>query len=110
MITPATTAAAALLIVSVPCLLAESEGEQYSSQAEEIQAEREKKKQTLTTETTTGTERALVAFKEKRILEKITYGVGGLRARIGALVTNSGFAAGPEYFRNDLRDGSLVFR
>jgi outer membrane protein assembly factor BamA len=33
-----------------------------------------------------------------------------LRARIGALVTGSGFAMGPEYFRNDLRDGNVVVR
>src|SRR5262245_34718697 len=105
MITPEFPAAAALLIVSVPILFAQTGSDEYKSRTEKIQAEREKKTQDLTPEVTTRTEGALVAFKERRILEKVTYGVGGLRARIGALVTNSGFAFGPEYFRNDLRDG-----
>ena len=45
-------------------------------------------------------EAALVAIKERRILEKITYGIGGLRAKMGGLVTNSGFAVGPEFTVN----------
>ncbi|HYO81557.1 MAG TPA: BamA/TamA family outer membrane protein, partial [Bryobacteraceae bacterium] len=56
------------------------------------------------------TERALVEIRERRILEKITYGIGGLRARIGGLVTGSGFAVGPEYFRDDLAEGNILFR
>ena len=80
------------------------------SRAAEIEAARRRKAQSLKPEVTTGTESFLVQFKERRILEKITYGVGGLRARIGALVTGSGFAVGPEYFRDDLRDGNILFR
>ena len=49
-------------------------------------------------------------FARSSILEKITYGIGGLRARIGALVTGSGFAFGPEYFRDDLANGDVRFR
>jgi outer membrane protein assembly factor BamA len=82
----------------------------YSSRAEQIEAERKKKAAQLKPEQASGTERFLVAFKERRILEKLTYGIGGLRARIGAMVTGSGFAAGPEYFRDDLRDGTITFR
>ena len=82
----------------------------YNSRAEEIQAARKRKASQLTPETTSGTERFLVSVKEKRILEKITYGVGGLRPRIGALVTGSGFALGPEYFRDDLANGQVLFR
>jgi outer membrane protein assembly factor BamA len=80
------------------------------SRAEEIQKTREQKARSLKPEEASKTERFLVEVKERRILEKITYGVGGLRARIGALVTGSGFAAGPEYFRDDLRDGNVVVR
>ena len=83
---------------------------EYSSRTEQIQAERQKKAAQLTPEVASGTERFLVAFKERRILEKVTYGIGGLRARIGGLVTGSGFAVGPEYFRDDLRDGNILFR
>lgn len=90
--------------------LAAQPAEQPNSRAEEIEAARRRKAQALKPEVTTGTESAMVQFKERRILEKFTYGVGGLRARIGALVTGSGFAVGPEYFRDDLRDGNIRFR
>ena len=81
-----------------------------ATRAEAIQLERRKKAAQLSPELTSGTETALVAFRERRILEKFTYGIGGLRARIGALVTGSGFAIGPEYFRDDLADGKVLFR
>ena len=78
--------------------------------AAEIEAERQKKAAALKPEVVTPWEHRLLLVREKRILEKITYGIGGLRARIGALVTGSGFAVGPEYFRDDLADGNVVFR
>jgi outer membrane protein assembly factor BamA len=81
-----------------------------NSRAEEIESARQKKAANLTPEVASGTERFLVEVKERHILEKIMYGIGGLRPRIGALVTGSGFAAGPEYFRDDLSDGNVLFR
>jgi hypothetical protein len=81
-----------------------------TSRAEEIEAARKRKAAQLRPEETSKTERVLLEFKERRILEKITYGIGGLRVRIGAMVTGSGFAFGPEYFRDDLRDGSVIVR
>lgn len=84
--------------------------ELVESRAAEIEQERRKKAAQLTPEVASETERKLVTFREKRILEKITYGIGGLRARIGALVTGSGFAIGPEYFRDDLANGDVRFR
>lgn len=81
-----------------------------ASRAEEIQAARERKAATLAPEVASGTERFLVDVRERRILERITYGIGGLRARIGGLVTGSGFAVGPEYFRDDLANGQIMFR
>ena len=98
------TAIALLLFAATPLVA------QYNSRAEQIQAEREKKARELTPETASKTERTLVEIRERRILEKITYGIGGLRARIGGLVTGSGFALGPEYFRDDLADGNILFR
>jgi outer membrane protein assembly factor BamA len=80
------------------------------SRTEEIQLQRKRKAAQLRAEEASRTEQALIEFRERRILEKITYGIGGLRARIGALVTGSGFAAGPEYFRDDLNDGNLIIR
>jgi hypothetical protein len=80
------------------------------TRAAQIEAERQKKAAALKPEVVTPGEHRLLMVREKRILEKITYGVGGLRARIGALVTGSGFAVGPEYFRDDLANGNVVFR
>ena len=84
--------------------------QQMESRAEEIRRTREKKAAQIKPELASNTEQNLVTFREKRILEKITYGIGGLRARIGALVTGSGFALGPEYFRDDLANGDVRFR
>lgn len=104
MTTPKLRAIAVWLLFSV-CAVG-----QYNSRAEEIQAQREQKARELKPETVSPTEKAFVEIKERRILEKFTYGIGGLRAKVGGLVTNSGFAFGPEYFRDDLRDGEVIFR
>lgn len=80
------------------------------SRAEAIEQERRKKAAALTPEVASPAEQRLVMIREKRILEKISYGIGGLRARFGALVTGSGFALGPEYFRDDLANGQVLFR
>ena len=92
--------------ISCSCLCASSR----SRESEEIQQARQKKAAELTPETASKTEQNFVAFREKHILEKITYGIGGLRARMGGLVTGSGFALGPEYFRDDLASGDVRFR
>ncbi|HYO80968.1 MAG TPA: hypothetical protein VES20_06185, partial [Bryobacteraceae bacterium] len=81
-----------------------------TSRVAEIIAEREAKARTLQPEDTTGTERALVAFKERKIMERFTAGIGGFRAKLGGLATNGGFAFGPEYLRSDLADGRVRFR
>ncbi len=84
--------------------------EEYSSRAETIQAARKRKAATLTPERASAAERAFIEVRERRILERLTYGIGGLRLRIGGLVTGSGFALGPEYFRDDLADGKVMVR
>jgi outer membrane protein assembly factor BamA len=84
--------------------------QQPQSRVEEIQQAREKKAAQLSPEAASKAEQNFVAFREKHILEKITYGIGGLRARIGGLVTGSGFALGPEYLRDDLASGDVRFR
>jgi outer membrane protein assembly factor BamA len=86
------------------------DSQEYSSRAEQIESARKRKAEHLRPEVASKAERFLVEFKERRILEKITYGIGGLRPRVGALVSGSGFAAGPEYFRDDLKDGNIRFR
>jgi outer membrane protein assembly factor BamA len=81
-----------------------------SSRAEEIEEQRRKKAAGLAPEVASTNEQRLLTIREKKILEKISYGIGGLRARFGALVTGSGFAFGPEYFRDDLANRKVLFR
>lgn len=64
-----------------------------SSRTEEIELERKKKEAQLKPEVVTKTEARFLWFREARILEKFSYGIGGLRVRLGALVTGSGFAS-----------------
>lgn len=76
----------------------------------EILVEREAKAKSLQPDDITPTERRLVLFKQKKVLERFTAGIGGVRAKLGGLATNGGFAFGPEYYRGDLADGSVRFR
>jgi len=88
----------------------ESEAAIYSSRAEEIEAARKRKAQNLTTPEQSGLERALLYIKDSRLLDKWKYGWAGFKPRIGALVTGSGFAIGPEFLRDDLKGGSIAVR
>lgn len=76
----------------------------------EIEAARRKKAEALRDEPKSKLEEGLIVIKERRLLDKWQYGWGGVRPRIGALVTGSGFAAGPEYLRDDLKRGNVRVR
>jgi len=80
------------------------------TRAAEIELEREKKAAELTPETPSPAEHAFDVVKNNKILERIVGGVTGWRARLGGLITGSGFAAGPEYDRPDLLHEQLHFR
>jgi len=54
-------------------------------------------------------ESRLLYMKEARLVERFTFGYYGFRATIGQMATGSGFALGPEYFRQDLAGGALAF-
>ena len=97
--------AAVLLMVLPVSLLA-----QVSSRIEEIETARHEKAEHLQPEEASRTEQALHYFREHKVLERITAGVAGFRAKLGGLVTGGGFAVGPEYLRRDLADGNLIFR
>lgn len=84
--------------------------QESTSRTAEIEAARlEKQKNPPAGEKST-VEEALIVVKERRLLDKWRYGWHGLRPRIGALVTGSGFAVGPEYLRTDLKGGDVHFR
>jgi len=78
-----------------------------SALIEEARAEKQKKPPA---EEKSGIEQALIVVKERRLLDKWRYGWHGLRPRVGALVTGSGFAFGPEFLRTDIRGGDVSFR
>jgi outer membrane protein assembly factor BamA len=80
------------------------------SRAAKIQAERRKKAADLHPEVVTDAEQALLTFRDKHILAKVQYGIWGFRPRVGALVTGSGFALGPEFYRDDIADGRVSVR
>lgn len=73
-----------------------------------IEAARDAKSAKLTEEKPTAAEQRLIYIKEAKVLERISAGVGGLRVKIGGMPTGSGFALGPDYFRDDLAGGKVV--
>jgi Outer membrane protein/protective antigen OMA87 len=83
---------------------------QVTTRAQEIEAERAQKAAALQPEELTGLERRILQFQQSRILDKITSGIGGFRPKIGGMITGSGFALGPEYYRDDLAGGKWIFR
>jgi len=77
---------------------------------EQIEEARREKSHQLKPDTLSGAEKVLQEIKEKRVLERITAGIAGWRVRMGGLITGSGFALGPEYYREGLLDGAADFR
>jgi outer membrane protein assembly factor BamA len=77
---------------------------------EELERQRFEHQQHLAPEVNTRAEEFLRHLKDDKVLERINYGYNGLGAKLGGLVTGSGFAFGPQYLRDDLSDGRLVIR
>jgi hypothetical protein len=82
---------------------------QPGSRAEELEQRREAEGGVYPRERSR-VEDGFVWISDHRILERLTRGIGGVRLMLGQLVTGSGFALGPEYFREDLADGAVQFR
>jgi hypothetical protein len=57
----------------------------------------------------TRVERGLLWMNDHKVQERLTRGIGGVRIVLGNLITGSGFGLGPEYYRDDLRDGAVQF-
>jgi len=83
---------------------------QADSRAAQIETARQEKSKHLQPDRSSKMERGLVALKERKLLERASTGIGGLRVKLGGLVQGGGFALGPEYLRRDLAHGNLVFR
>lgn len=94
------------VLASVMSLLAQTP----DSREAEIQAAREAKAKTLKPEQVSKGENFLLKFKDERTLEKLEDGWYNFRPKIGNMVTGGGFAAGVEYFRDDLLHGEMTWR
>jgi outer membrane protein assembly factor BamA len=82
---------------------------QPDSRQAEISAAQEQKATQLRPEQANQVERGLNRVTEGALLQRITGGIGGFRAKFGGLAPGSGFAIGPEYRRGDLLNGRLSF-
>lgn len=79
-----------------------------STRAEELGKLRLRHLEILTREEVSGTERFLRKLKEEKSLERINYGFNGLSFKVGGVVTGGGLAVGPQYVRDDLRNGAIA--
>jgi outer membrane protein assembly factor BamA len=83
---------------------------QADTRAEEIQREREQRRTQLKPDRANKAERTEKWIFDKKILGRIHYGISGFRVRMGGMVTGSGFALGPEYYRQDFLSGRMTFK
>jgi hypothetical protein len=101
-----------ILVAAAPTLAQSPDADRMApvTRAGQIELQRQQKAQQLEPDQPSSIEQALITIKEKRIVERITGGIGGFRAVMGGLITGGGFAVGPEYHRGDLRRQNLLFR
>lgn len=88
-----------ILLLALPAL--------SQSRREELEHQRLERLKTLTPERASRLEELLTRVKEQNLLNRLNYGYHGLGAKLGGLVTGSGFALGPSYLRDDLRHDSI---
>jgi outer membrane protein assembly factor BamA len=74
-----------------------------------IEEAREVKSGSLKPESVSRLEAVMLEVKQRKLIERITAGYNGLRVKLGAMATGSGFAFGPEIAREELGGGSLRF-
>jgi outer membrane protein assembly factor BamA len=99
-----------VIILTLNCVLLMSPPGLGQSRTAELGEQRSEHQDQLAPEKNTSAEQFLLRVKDEKILERISYGYNGLRAKLGGLVTGGGFALGPEYFREDLERGSVSVR
>ena len=80
------------------------------TRAGQIEMQRQQKAAQLQPDYPSGIEHALNVIKQKKIVERITAGIAGFRVHMGGLITGSGFAVGPEYYRRDLLHDQVIVR
>src|SRR3954467_199138 len=107
-------AAVCILFAAAACALGQSPEANRMiapmTRAAQIELLRQQKAAELEPDKNSGIEHALNVIKEKKIIERITAGIAGFRVHMGGLITGSGFAVGPEYYRHDLMHNQVVVR
>ena len=83
---------------------------QLDLREDEVNAERNRKAQSLTPDEPSALEKRLEDVRETSFLNRITARIEGLRIKFGGLVSGSGFAVGPQYSRPDLWRGRVSLR
>lgn len=71
---------------------------------------RDEKQRLLTPDQLSKTEETLNTVQDRRLVERFTEGVAGVRIVLGGLYTGSGFAFGPEYVRTSLGGTNWDFK
>jgi hypothetical protein len=89
-------------LLAQACLIA-----QVDSRVQEIEKARDEKTTHLTPDNPSPWESRLIYIKDKKILERFSYGLAGVRVAFGQMGTGGGFALGPDYLRTDLARGEL---
>ena len=78
------------------------------TRTDELETQRSQHAVIKTPETNSGAENFLRWVKDERMLQRLNYGYNGLGLKLGGLVTGGGFAFGPQYLRDDLKDGQIL--
>jgi outer membrane protein assembly factor BamA len=77
------------------------------TRTDEIEAVRNLRVLRAQPETISSLENLLLQVKERKLIERLSYGYNGVRTQFGAMATGSGFAFGPQFFREDLAGGRI---
>ncbi|MDA1316360.1 MAG: hypothetical protein O2968_23850 [Acidobacteria bacterium] len=83
---------------------------QVDSRADQIQRARREKAAEAAPEVAPEGEQRLNWIQDNHVLERFATGYHGLTLVLGGLGTGQGFALGPQYLKDQLLDGNLVFR
>ena len=89
------------LRVAVLVLFAAAAAAAAQTRTDEIEKAPEERARTLQKETVSGLERLMLQFRQRKVMERLSAGYDGLRIQFGSVATGSGFAGGPEFFRED---------
>lgn len=93
---------------SAPFLLLLAAGGMIGQTREEtLEQQRREHAAHLSPERVSRAEEWVRRIKDEKLLTRVNYGYNGLGAKLGGLVNGGGFAIGPQYIRDDFRNGTF---